>query len=312
MPEREAKPHRVRLHYWEGAAVYQIHEMTIQGHKMVALEGNKGLPGTPVVLIHGLLCSVRFWTGDLLPVLTEQRHWISLSLPGHYPAQFPPGFRADDLTPDLIADLTISVIRQLIPDQPVLLIGHSTGGFSVVNAAAHDPTLAKAVLAVAGFAHGKWLGKLFPYRVIAGLDVLQPALSKAALATVAASPRRMKAGVMLAAADQAAYRRYPAIDAVIAQWYPDFKHLHSDNLLTWLRQIPHLDISTLLPEMAVPVTALAGSRDFVVPPSQSDLIVARVRQGDRIGIHGAGHMVMWERAAKFREYLTSWVAQWAT
>ena len=56
---------------------------------MVALEGNKGLPGTPVVLIHGLLCSVRFWTGDLLPVLAEQHHWISLSLPGHYPAGCP-------------------------------------------------------------------------------------------------------------------------------------------------------------------------------------------------------------------------------
>lgn len=292
-----------------GQAVYDIHEMTIQGHKMVALEGNKGLPGAPVVLIHGLLCSVRFWTGDL-PRAIAERHWISVSLPGHYPAQFPSNFPAEDLTPELIADLTINVIRQLLPGQKVLLIGHSTGGFAAVNAAIHDPALAKAVLSVSGFVHGRWLGKMFPYRVIAGLDVLQPALSRAALRTVASTPRRMKAGVMLAAADQLAYRRYPSIDVVIGEWHPDFKLLDSDSILTWLQQIPNLDLTARLPGVAVPVVGLSGSRDFVVPPSQSDLLVKGVQQGDRMGIHGAGHMVMWERAARFREVVSEWVARW--
>ena len=48
-------------------------------------------------------------------------------------------FRREELTAELIARLVMCTLHELVGDQPVILFGHSTGGFASLATAAQYP-----------------------------------------------------------------------------------------------------------------------------------------------------------------------------
>ena len=130
-------------------------EFNVEGQRLAALPINPGASGEPVILLHGITASVYTWQVNPWPVILEQGPCYALSLPGHYPAQFPPGFRREQLTAEMMARVLTATIRQLAGDRPVTLIGHSTGGFAALDIAAHTPEIAARVVSIAGFARGR-------------------------------------------------------------------------------------------------------------------------------------------------------------
>lgn len=131
------------------------HTFMIEGHQLVAYGFNTHLSQTPVVLLHGITASANSWLVGPPPVLAHYP-WYSLSLPGHFPAQFPLGFASADLTPELVARLVSTAVRQLAGGRPAILIGHSTGGFAALAVAATAPELVAGVVCISGFVQGRW------------------------------------------------------------------------------------------------------------------------------------------------------------
>ena len=81
-----------------------------------------------------------------------------MSLPGHYPASLPSGFRKEQITATLVAELIAKAIHELVGDRRVMLAGMSTGGFTALAFAAHAPQFVSRVISISGFHHGKWSG----------------------------------------------------------------------------------------------------------------------------------------------------------
>ncbi len=67
----------------------QLQELHSEGHKLAALSFNPEQAGCPVILLHGIIASVHFWSPDLVAPFLKLGPCYALSLPGHYPAAFP-------------------------------------------------------------------------------------------------------------------------------------------------------------------------------------------------------------------------------
>jgi pimeloyl-ACP methyl ester carboxylesterase len=79
--------------------------LMIDGHKLAALRLTPEGEGMPVIFIHGVTQSVHFWIPAFTAAFHEQGPCYALSLPGHFPAEFPRDFDSAALTPELMASL---------------------------------------------------------------------------------------------------------------------------------------------------------------------------------------------------------------
>jgi pimeloyl-ACP methyl ester carboxylesterase len=283
------------------------HELSIEGHKLVAFGFNEEKPGTPVIFLHGIGSSPRFWTTAQMPPFRDDFRWYALTLPGHYPAAFPADFRRADLTAEMIARVLSEAIQQLVGNQPVLLFGYSTGGFAALDIAAHRPEMVKAVVCVSGFAEGKWTGVLGMMQRMARRGPAGEMLFRLNMWTGSLSPAISRFIIRFYAADAQALYAYPDTRATIDAGYHDALHLDRHAMAHWFNRMPDVDITPLLPRISAPVLALAGDRDPIVPPAQARLIAERVQRGTLALLPGAGHLPMAERAAEYAKAITEWM-----
>ena len=108
----------------------------------------------PIIFLHGFFVSLRFVPHAVPLAVRDSRRWHAVSLPCHPPAAAPLRFAKGDISPDWLADMVAHVAETLSPSRPPVLVGHSAGGFAVLNAAARDPARYAAVAAVNGFING--------------------------------------------------------------------------------------------------------------------------------------------------------------
>lgn len=102
----------------------------------------EGKPGKQLaLLIHGWSSSL-YAMSPLLPLLNRRFHCIAIDLPGY--GQSPPGPERASMKgyADMLADL----IRQVNPDRPAVLVGHSMGGMISITLALHYPELVERLV----------------------------------------------------------------------------------------------------------------------------------------------------------------------
>ncbi len=277
-------------------------------HTLAVRAFNETQPGTPLVFIHGITSSVNFWARGQTDLVAARR-WYSLSLPGHYPSQFAPGFTPDQLTPELMADLTAEAICQLVGDQPVILVGHSTGGFTTLAVAARHPERVKAAVCVSGFALGYWTGALRLLQREARLGGIGHRVFKLSLRGMTSAFAVYKASLRFYTADHHAVYRYPGLDAVLHDQYPDAVRLDLDAMIAFFSRMPDIDITGWLPRIQAPLLVLAGDADRIVPPEQARIIAQSVPGSTLHLFQGAGHLPMVERRAEYHRIVTAWIGQ---
>ncbi|MBI1280545.1 MAG: alpha/beta fold hydrolase [Anaerolineaceae bacterium] len=282
------------------------HEFMIEGHTIVALEYNAHKTGTPAILIHGIMSSVGFWPEEG-HIFDEQFHWYSLSLPGHYPAVFPKDFRHEDLSAEMIARVMATAIRQLVGDQPVLLVGHSTGAFAALAVAAQAPEMVNGVISVGGFAEGKWGGLLSLLQRQARMGAAGEAMFRLNVKSGVLHPRMAYYLSSFYAADKRAYFNYPNMYYSIQEQFVYSKHLDPYAMAHYFNRMPDINITEWLPLVKAPTLVISGDKDPIVPATQSALIASKVTNGDLVMVAGAGHMVMMERAAIYSQTINEWV-----
>ncbi len=282
------------------------HDLTIEGHTIVALEYNAHKTGTPAILIHGIMSSVGFWPEEG-HIFHDQFHWYSLSLPGHYPAVFPEGFRHEDLTAETIARVLVAAIRQLVGDQPVLLLGHSTGAFAALAIAVYEPEMVRGVISVGGFAQGKWGGLLKLLQWQARMGAFGEAMFRMNVQSGVLHPRIAYLLSSLYATDKQAYFNYPNMYRSMEEQFVYSKHLDTVAMAHYFKQMPDIDISDWLPHIQAPTLVITGDHDPIVSPMQSELIANKVANGELVIVAGAGHMVMMERATIYTQIVNEWL-----
>jgi len=282
-------------------------EFTIEGHKLAARCFNEDKAGTPIVFIHGLTTSLNFWSFVQVPMIQESVRWYSLSMPGHYPAVFPAGFREQDLTMDMLTRILAAAIHELTGDQPVILAGHSLGGSAALSITSSEPGLVKGVVCISGFIHGALRGLSGVLQWMARSGKVSETLLKLDLKLLASSRCVFKYGISVFAHDWKALYSHPSIDRAIDLLYPDTKNLDVNAMAAFCRRLPDMDISEGLPRITAPTLLITGTRDWIVQPEHSHMIKEKVRASELVALEGAGHLPMIERAHQYRRAVTGWL-----
>lgn len=107
-------------------------ELTVAGPGGIPLAvERRGPTGAPqLVLVHGWLCSTRVWDPTVERLAATHR-LIAYDQPGHGRTPRPPDGRYDL---DLLGDALVAVIEGASEPGRLVLVGHSLGGMTVLNA----------------------------------------------------------------------------------------------------------------------------------------------------------------------------------
>jgi pimeloyl-ACP methyl ester carboxylesterase len=262
-----------------------------------------------VVFVHGYALSMASWTfqrRDLAAALaTANGHRPDARLVFYDQRGHGSSGRgdADHATIDQLAADLESVLTNRVPRGPVVLVGHSMGGMTVLSLAQRRPELFGT--RVAGVAlvstSGGGLGDL-DFGLPHLLTRLRTAVLPVAAWTMRRRPafaertRRLAKDVVSAATwslsfsstdvDPALGRYVDAMIAgtpvdVIAEFYPAIAGLDAGGAIEPLRRVPTL--------------VLTGNADKMIPQAHSERIVEQLADAQFVVVPGAGHLVLLER-----------------
>lgn len=282
----------------------------ISGHKLAVLPLNPEASGETIILLHGFSHSIGGWLSDT--TFRSLGRCYALSLPGHYPAAFPPGFERRQLTTELIAELLAKAIERIAGDQPVTLVGFSTGGYAALALAALYPQRIKRVICVAGFAQGRWGGPVGAWQRLACGNLLQRTRLWLQLQLLKYVPL----GVLVkgkiwqqSAGDSPNIKANPLLRPYAAGLHRYMRGVRPGALIQYCQTMAAIDITALLPAIRLPMLVMFGSRDPIVPPEQGRLIASTVQNATLAELVGAGHLVMLERPSEYSQIIHSWMKE---
>jgi pimeloyl-ACP methyl ester carboxylesterase len=287
----------------------EIIDLPCNSHQLKAICLNPGASGEPVILLHGITSTISFWQVNPARYVLGIGPCYALSLPGHYPAVAPIGFKGAPLTADVLVRLLDEAIHQLVGDQPVTLIGHSTGGFAALALAANRPEMVRRVVSISGFAHGRWIGILGLYQRAVRLGWPGEAYFKLMFSLLKPHPALFRWAMRFYAADLRALYSSPDLSEAIERTFPAYQRLDLDAILPYFKSMPQIDITEQLPHIQAQTLVITGDCDPIVPPAQSDLIAKLVKGAELAVIHGAGHLPFTERPVEYNLCLSKWLAQ---
>jgi len=221
---------------------------------------------------------------------------------------------ASHCTVEQLARDLARVIEEVVPDGPLVLVGHSMGGMTIMGFAEHFAervrdrvagavllsTSAGGVIKLVPGQRGSDLVVKASPSVVAALTPFKPAIEVGRRFTSGLAyelTRRMGFGGP-APADQVAF-----VDAMIAanpvsvftDFYPLFTRLEMYEILRAFHDLPTL--------------VVAGSRDAITPVEHSRHIAELIPTAELVIYEGAGHLVMFERRAEFNRRLAALVEQ---
>lgn len=264
-----------------------------------------------VVFVHGYALSMHCWhyqRRDLTDVgrlvfYDQRAHGRSARGPAEH-------LNVDQLGRDLDAVLT-----QLVPSGPVVLVGHSMGGMTIMALAHQRPELfgervIGAVLVSTSPGKVAEIGFRLPVRVS---GVLTGSLLPRVDSLIGKRPSLIERGRRVGS-DLAFVmsRRYGfGDDASPAQVEFVERMLAAtpvDVITGFARSILEHDKYEALNVLTkVSTLVLIGGDDKITPPAHSDVIAARIAGAQLVTLAGAGHMVMLERGALVNLHLRALV-----
>ncbi len=254
-----------------------------------------------LVLAHGYTCTSECWAAQVGELTRDERpgglRIVLYDQRGHGASE------SGDVTSHTIeqlgADLA-AVLAQRVPDGPVVLVGHSMGGMTIMALAQEHPELFGGKIVAVGLV-GTSSGGMA--QVTLGLPAAFAAISTKLLAN---APR--------AAGFHRRAQRLRAVDSDLGRWLNRFVAFRPDasgsELAMMSRMQAPMDLETMasfLPTFAlhdrtgmlgplkgVSTLILVGERDVLTPPSHSRVIADALPEATYVEVPGSGHMVMME------------------
>jgi pimeloyl-ACP methyl ester carboxylesterase len=283
--------------------------LDVDGHRLAALAANEDQPGTPVVLIHGVMAGVDCWLPSLPPEWRESVRWYSLSLPAHGESRLPDGFRRDEITPEMFAHVHGAAIEQLVGSEPVAVVGWSTGGFSALNLAVRRPQLVRSVLSLCGFARGGWSSALNLLRWFARGGSFRRYLFRRTVHRLATRRWFYNMMALRGAADRRACRSSPMWAETIEALYRVMSFHDPVQLGDVMARLADFDIRDDLRRITVPTLIVGGDRDPIIPIAHTREIANLIPHAELVVLSNCGHMFFAEATAAYQRLLVDWLSR---
>lgn len=278
----------------------------VEGHRLAYLAVNEHLARADepaVVFIHGVLASVNCWRDCVPPSIRDGRAWYALSLPAHHPSTVPADFHASQVNAPWFFRVMSGALQALVADRPVIVVGHSTGGFCALNLAIHQAPNLIGIVSVAGFHVGKWGSVEGLLLWLAGLGRWAKYPFVANLLFARNSPFVQRQFASMLAHDRKAFLANPLSQKFLDNIGPNTRAQDPAALFELFNGISRLEIRHELSRISIPCHVLTGSHDPVVPASQSLVIAGGVPGAKIVEFPGVGHMPFIEAADAFARSL---------
>jgi len=255
---------------------------TIDGIEIAWEEAGSGVP---LVLVHGLPFQRGMWAPQLSGLARKHRV-IALDLPGFGESAPPTG----PATMAAIADI-LAKFCQAVAKEPVVLAGHSMGGYAALEFARRNPSSLRGLVMVASRSTADTPDAAANrLAMVARLKSESPDFVAEAMLPRMLSPDN----------------RDPAMrQSVRALMEP----LRADGIAYAQQAIAtRVDFGGLLSQLAMPALVVAGEKDLVAPLEEAGIMAAGFRQGRLEVVEHAGHMVSWEQPKVVNAALDKWIS----
>lgn len=278
------------------------------GHRIACLvRENPEANCLPVVWIHGLTASYRFWEKATWDTIDRIRSSYSVSLPLHHPSTFSGEPNAEMLDEDLFADVLEAAIGALVPQGKVHLVGHSLGGFAALNLAAKKPDRVASVMSVGGFMRGRARGLEGILQFLSKGRFFRKALFHGGFRFLQLHRNCLKFGAMTYASQWRDYLGCPLTEPTIGAIYPDVKCHDVSSQRAFFRYLLSMDLFDEIDDIRVPVLMVVGSDDPIIPPDHQIECAERLSDGRLLLLEGVGHLPFAEAYDEFEEALLKWL-----
>lgn len=282
----------------------QIRFVQTGSHRLAYTGQNENAEGIPVVFIHGLTASLRFWDAAMYQHLREQHPWYSLSLPFHYPSTFTAGARLDEF---MLAEMMDKCLHEMVSGQKIILVGYSLGGFAALNYAAKYPARVHSVISIGGFMSGGAKGL---EKVLMGLSkgrLIRKAIFHLGWRLMCLHPFFLKMAVLLYAADQRALLRYKYLDETIRNIFPDVRRHPVEKIRQLFRYLIDMNVLDEIAKIKMPVLVIAGEADPIIPYEHQRRCAEVLPNSQFLSLPGAGHVALGERPDVVEGAIVDWV-----
>ena len=240
--------------------------------------------GLPLVFVHGFPLSRDGWRPQI-DDLSASLRTIAPNLPGFGGRKASSG----SLTMDRLADDVASLIVEL-GARPVVLVGHSMGGYVALAFARRHPELLRGLVLVATRSGPDSAEAAAGRRATAekvraaGIEVVVDGMLPKMLAPVNRSSGSLAAirGLMLSSS------REGVIGALLGM-------------------ADRFDSTPGLRQISVPTLVVTGADDEVIAPAESAALAGAIPGARLRVLPDAGHMVAWEQPAAFSRELRDWL-----
>ncbi len=246
------------------------------------------------------------WVQTVAPFFHMGR-FVTLDLPGHYPAHIPLGVRS--MTQDEFLDLETHAIRDICNDEPVTLIGHSTGGLVVLGVAARLRQQVVRVISVNSVLWGPLTGFL---------SIMQRLLTWRLLPLFTATVRLAQyapwslVGLMASfyAHQTRTVWRNPLTWETYRESFNMFRRLEPNNLALVLQMLDACDIRATIMGLPIPTLAITGAYDPVVVPKQTLWLADNLPNVALYVFDAVGHVPNFEVTAQFQQVVGDWLVRY--
>jgi pimeloyl-ACP methyl ester carboxylesterase len=241
--------------------------------------------GLPLLLVHGFPLNRRTWSKQVEAFKARHRV-IAPDLRGLGQSESTPGaVSMSRFAEDLHA------LIDYLGTGPVILVGHSMGGYVALAFAHAFPKLLRGLVLV-----GTKAGKDTPEVAAARRATAEKVRNADASVVVDAMAPKMLAPTNTDEAMAAAVR--------------DFMHPSSPEGIigALLGMADRSDARNWLGKIRIPTLVIAGAEDSIIPPSESEAMAEAIPGAKLTLIPKAGHLVAFERPEAFNECLKVWLA----
>ncbi|CAN5259917.1 alpha/beta hydrolase [soil metagenome] len=269
--------------------------------------GAQDIPTATVVLAHGYVQSSTLWNGQVRD-LVAARPDLTVVTYDHRGHGRSGRTERDRATIQQLGRDLARVVDAVAPGGPVVVVGHSMGGMTVMALAEEHPELFRDRIVGAAFV-GTSAGELatvtygLPAPVARVVKTLMPRLNEAAVAAELKG-RAHKVGV----AD--AYMTFPrgADKALVQEVLAVHRECAAETVAAFLPTFSDHDRRTALEALAhVPTVVVVGDRDVLCPLPHSRALADALPTSELTVFPGVGHMVHLERRTEVSRILLSLV-----
>lgn len=256
-------------------------QATVNGIKMNYSDDGKGLP---IVFVHGFPLSRKAWQKQI-DALKSSYRVIAPDLRGLGENDAATG----TTTMTQFADDVHALLQQL-KTGPVVLVGHSMGGYVTLAFARKHPEMLRGLVLVCTKAGNDSAEAAAGRRTTA--DKVKA--SGSSVVVDAMTPK------MLAAGNQDT-NMLEQVRAIMAPSKPE------SVMAALLGMAERADSTPMLSQIKVPTLVVTGADDIVIPPAESEKLAAGINGAKLVTIAHSGHLVAFEKPAEFNAALQNWI-----